>query len=145
MHYSWRLIIQTLGFSRSYLHRQVSPPETLVVKGRTIWARNGRWILPENARLPRNIQGPFTCRKSFVVYCLLYDNYNTVELFFSIPEVFVFPVGSQWIDFDRLCYQSYVTGSLPQYVLFNFINCWKHEFVKWKPLVTKMRGKSYQT
>ena len=30
----------------------------------TTWERNGRWILPENARLPRNIQGSFTCRKS---------------------------------------------------------------------------------
>ena len=36
------------------------PPETLVVKGGTTWARNGLSILPENARLPRNIQGPFT-------------------------------------------------------------------------------------
>ena len=51
-------------FSRSYLHRLVSPPETLVVKGGTTWARNGRWILPENARLPRNIQGSLTCRRS---------------------------------------------------------------------------------
>ena len=56
--------LQTLVFSRSYLHRQVSPPETLVVKGGTTWARNGRWILLQNARLPRNIQGSFTCRKS---------------------------------------------------------------------------------
>ena len=64
MHCSRRLIVQTLVFSRSYLHRQVSPPETLVVKGETTWARNGRWILPEIARLPRNIQGSFTCRKS---------------------------------------------------------------------------------
>ena len=30
------------GLIRSYLHRQVSPPETLVVKGGTTWARNGR-------------------------------------------------------------------------------------------------------
>ena len=60
---SRRLIVQTLVFSRSYLHRQLSSPETLVVKGGTTWARNGRWILPENARLPRNIQGSFTCRK----------------------------------------------------------------------------------
>ena len=37
--------------------------EILAAKGRTTWARNGRWILPENARLPRNIQGSFTCRK----------------------------------------------------------------------------------
>ena len=64
MHSSRRLIVQTLLFSRSYLHCQVSPPETLVVKGGTTWARNGRSILPENARLPRNIQGSFTCRKS---------------------------------------------------------------------------------
>ena len=56
--------LQPKAYSRSYLHRQVSPPETLVVKGGTIWARNGQWILPENARLPRNIQGSFTCRKS---------------------------------------------------------------------------------
>ena len=56
--------VQTLVFSRSYLHRQVPPPETLVVKGGTTWARNGRWILPENGRLPPNIQGSFTCRKS---------------------------------------------------------------------------------
>ena len=33
MHCSWRLTVQTLVFSHSYLHRQVSPPETLVVKG----------------------------------------------------------------------------------------------------------------
>ena len=59
-----RLIVQTLVFSHSSLHRQVSPPETLVVKGGTTWARNGRWIFPENARLPRNIHGSFTCRKS---------------------------------------------------------------------------------
>ena len=64
MHCSRRLIVHTLVFSRSYLHRQVSSPETLVVKGGSTWARNGRGILPENARLPRNIQGSFTCRKS---------------------------------------------------------------------------------
>ena len=63
-HCSRRLIVQTLVFCLSYLHRQVSPPETLVVKRGTTWARDGRWILPENVRLPRNIQGSFTCRKS---------------------------------------------------------------------------------
>ena len=41
MHCSLRLIVQTLVFSLSYLHRQLSPPETLVVKGGTTWARNG--------------------------------------------------------------------------------------------------------
>ena len=60
MHCSGRLIVQTLVFGRSYLHRR----GTLLVKGGTTWARNGRWILPENARLPRNIHGSFTCRKS---------------------------------------------------------------------------------
>ena len=40
MHCSRRLIVQTLVFSRSYLHLQVSPPETLLVKGGTTWARN---------------------------------------------------------------------------------------------------------
>ena len=39
-------------------------PETLAAKRGTTRARNGRLILPENARLPRNIQGSFTCRKS---------------------------------------------------------------------------------
>ena len=56
--------LQILVFSRSYLHGQVSPSETLVVKGGTTWARNGRWILLENTWLPRNIHGSFTCHKS---------------------------------------------------------------------------------
>ena len=64
MYCSRRLIVQTLVFGRSCLYRQVSPPETLVVKGGTTWARNGRWISPENTRLPRNIEGSFTCRKA---------------------------------------------------------------------------------
>ena len=38
--------------------------EILSAKGGTTWARNGRPILPENARLLCNIQGSFTCRKS---------------------------------------------------------------------------------
>ena len=38
--------------------------EILAAKGGITRARNGRWILPENARIPRNIQGSFTCRKS---------------------------------------------------------------------------------
>ena len=64
MHCKRRLIVQSLVSSRSYLHSQVSPTETIVVKGGTTWARNGRLILPENARLPRNIQGSFRRRKS---------------------------------------------------------------------------------
>ena len=49
MHCSLRLIVQTLVFIHSYLHRQVSPPETLVVKGGTTWASN----FDRKLRLPR--------------------------------------------------------------------------------------------
>ena len=52
----WSLVVPTCT-------AKVSPPETLIVEGGTTCARNGRWILPENARLPRNIQGSFKCRK----------------------------------------------------------------------------------
>ena len=38
--------------------------EILAAKAETTCARNGRWILPEKAWLPCNIQGSFTCRKS---------------------------------------------------------------------------------
>ena len=31
---------------------------------RCLHQKNGRWILPENARITHNIQGSFTCRKS---------------------------------------------------------------------------------
>ena len=75
-------------FSLSYLHRHVSPQETLVVKGRTTWARNGRWILPENARLLRNIQGSFTCRKSTTWDRRLYfpSEGRRAEDFFSLKN-----------------------------------------------------------
>ena len=88
MHCSRRLTVQTLVFSHSYLHRQMSPPETLVVKGGTTWARNGRFILPENARLPRNIQGSFTCRKSTTWYKRLYfpSEGRCAEDFFAVKN-----------------------------------------------------------
>ena len=43
----WSLVVPTC--TARCLH------QTLVVKGGTTWARIGRWILPENARLPRNM------------------------------------------------------------------------------------------
>ena len=52
------LFSNVLTFSTSRLQ------EILAAKGGTTWARNGQWILPENTPFPRNIQGPFTCRKS---------------------------------------------------------------------------------
>ena len=63
MHCSLRLIVQTLVFSRSYLHRQVSPPETLVVKGGTTWARNGRKFGPTAVTSTHTLSGSFTRRK----------------------------------------------------------------------------------
>ena len=63
MHCSLRVIVQTLVFSRSYLHRQVSPPETLVVKGGNTWARNGRQFWPKAATSTHTLSGSFTCRK----------------------------------------------------------------------------------
>ena len=39
------------GLNRSYLHREVSPPQLLVVIGRTTWARNGNF--DRKLRLPR--------------------------------------------------------------------------------------------
>ena len=88
MHCSRRLTVQTLVLSRSYLHRQVSPPGTLVVKGETTWVRNGRWILPENARLPREIQGSFTYRKSTTLDKRLYfiSEGRRAEDFFALKN-----------------------------------------------------------
>ena len=54
----WTLFSNVPTFATSRLQ------EILAAKGGAKWARNGRWILPENARIPRNIQGSFTCRKS---------------------------------------------------------------------------------
>ena len=103
MHCSRRLIVQTLVFSRSYLHRQVSPPETLVVKGGTAWARNGRWILPENARLPRNIQGSFACLKSKTWDNRLYfpSEGRLAENFFDLKN----PMASAGFEPEKLAYQ----------------------------------------
>ena len=65
MNYSSRLIVQTLDFSLSYLHRQVSPPETLVVKGGTTWGREVAGNLDRNLRLPLiNFSVFFTCRET---------------------------------------------------------------------------------
>ena len=63
MHCSLRLIVQTLVFSHSYLHRQVSPPETLVVKGGTTWMRNGWQFGPKAATSTHTLSGSFTYLK----------------------------------------------------------------------------------
>ena len=52
----WHVVIRVL--LDTFSHYEVT------AKGGTTWARSGRWFLPENARLPHNIQGSFTCRKS---------------------------------------------------------------------------------
>ena len=62
--------------------------EILPAKGGTTRARNGRWILRENARLPRNIQESFTCRKSTTWYRRLYFPSETAcwGLFFALKN-----------------------------------------------------------
>ena len=73
---------------QSFLHRQVSPPETLAVKRGITWARNGRWISPENARLPRKIHGSFTCRKYTTWDRRLYfpSKGRRAEVFFALKN-----------------------------------------------------------
>ena len=59
----WRCL-RTFLFSNVPTFATSHLQEILAAKGGTTRARNGRWNLPENALLPRNIQGSFTCRKS---------------------------------------------------------------------------------
>ena len=59
----WRYV-WTLLFSNVPTFATSRLQEILAAKVGTTWATNGRWILPENARLPRNIQGSFTYPKS---------------------------------------------------------------------------------
>ena len=59
----WRCL-WTFLFSKVPTFATSRLQEILRAKCRTTWSKNGRWILPENARLPRNIQGSFTCCKS---------------------------------------------------------------------------------
>ena len=59
------------------------------MKGGTTWATNVRWILPENARLPRNIQGSFICRKSMTWDKRLYfpPEGRLAEDFFALKKI----------------------------------------------------------
>ena len=138
MHCSRRLIVQTLVFNRSYFHRQMSPTETLVVKGGTTWAKNGRWILPENARLPRNIQGSFTCRKSTTWDKRLYfpSEGRRAEDFFFAPKNPTASAGFESANFGTqgqhansrppkplFTYISYIHYLFPLSLLFLFKNC----------------------
>ena len=59
----WRCLWTFFLFSNVPTFATSRLQEIPAAKDGTTWARNGRWILPENARLPRNIQGSFTCRK----------------------------------------------------------------------------------
>ena len=53
MHCSRRLIVQTLVFSRSYLHRHVSPLETLLVKREELLGREMAGNFDRKLRLSR--------------------------------------------------------------------------------------------
>ena len=59
----WRCL-WTFLFSNAPTFATSRLQEILSAKSGTTWARNDRWILPENARLPRNIQESFTRCKS---------------------------------------------------------------------------------
>ena len=61
----------------------------LAAKCGTTWARNGRWILPENVRISRNIQGTFTCHKSTTWDRLLYfpSEGRRAEDFFALKRL----------------------------------------------------------
>ena len=121
MHCSRRLIVQTLVFSLSCLHRQVSPPQTLVVKGGTTWARNGRWILPANSRLPRNIQGSFTCRKSTTWGKRLYfpSEGRRAENFFALKN----PTASAGFEPANLGTKGQHAASRPPKPLYDSLKC----------------------
>ena len=69
--------------------------EILAAKGRTTCTRNSRWILPENARLPHNILGSFTCRKSMIWGRWLYfpTEQTRGEVFFTLKNTAL--VGSE--------------------------------------------------
>ena len=62
--------------------------EILAAIGGTTWVRNGRLILPENARLPCNIQGSFTCHKSMTWNRRLYfsSEGTRAEDFFALKD-----------------------------------------------------------
>ena len=83
---SRRLIVQTLVFSRSYLHRRVSPPETLVVKGEL---------------LGREMAGEF-CLKMPDFHVTFRDLLHAVNIrrgtngFISLPKEGVLRIFSPW-------------------------------------------------
>ena len=86
--------------------------EILAAKGGTTWARNGRWILPENARLPRNIQGSFTCHKSTTWDRRLYfpSEGRRAEDFFALKN----PKASVGFEPANLCTKGQHATSRPQ-------------------------------
>ena len=88
--------------------------EILAAKGGTTWARNDWWILPENARLPRNIQGSFTCHKSTTWDRQLYfpSEGRRAEDFFALNAYVVTSnvslwMGSQYELFSSLIFLCY--------------------------------------
>ena len=70
--------------------------EILAAKCGTTWTRNGRLILSENSRLPHNIKGSFTCRKSTTWDGRLYfpSEGRRAEDFFALKN----PTASVWFE-----------------------------------------------
>ena len=91
----WRCL-WTLLFSNVPTFATSRLQEILAAKSGTTWARNGRWILPENARLPRYIQGSFTCRKSTTWYSRFYfpsEGKRAEDYFFALKKNLTASVG----------------------------------------------------
>ena len=122
MHCSLRLIVQTMVFSCSYLHRQVSPPETLVVKGGTTWARNGRQFRPKAATSTHTLSGSFTCRKFATWDKRLYfpsEGRRAEDFFFALKN----PTVSVWFKPANLGTKGQHATSRPPKPLCSWRNC----------------------
>ena len=93
--------------------------EIPAAKGGTTWARSGPWILPENARLPRNIQGSFTCRKSTTWDRRLYfpSERRRAEDFFALKH----PAASVWFEPANLGTKGQHATATPRKPLSNYI------------------------
>jgi hypothetical protein len=63
-------------------------------KGGTHVSTESKLTKPPNLNLLTNQRG-VCIRKFFRCLWLLYENYNIIELFFSITEVLLFPVENQ--------------------------------------------------
>ena len=114
--------------------------EILAAKDGNTWARNGRWILPENARLAHNIQGSFTCRKSTTWDRRLYflSEGRRAEDFFALKN----PTASVGFEPANLDTKGQRASSRPPKALTVVLhtNCilWHLLFIVWNKLISML-------